>query len=802
MKAVLRAAVVAIATIGVLIGLTNWVQLAPGWPLWAITLGVVLAVELILWLYRYEQAAVSPVRARWITGLRLTALGVLVWILIEPTWVRTVTREREREVVVVIDDSASMYLTDDGAESSRREIGERVLKEVGLVEALGKEMRVRTVRAARRVMSDDEEVGDGWAQATDLAEALGTVLDQVPPDEVGGVVLVSDGRHNRPARVEDVARRFGILDAPVGVVAVGSEVPPKDAAVLSLTAPEAVHLGDRMRIRAELKFDGYKGQRAKVRLLRGGELLDEREVPIPLDHHREEVRFAQMPEDGGVGDYRVEIAALEGERFDDNNGWEFETSITDARTNVLVVDGHPRWEFRYLRNLFYGRDKSVHLQWVLLHPDRVKGLSNEEVAASAARPFGDAQATMLPRGEEEWRKFDVIILGDVSPDALGEEQWRIIRDCVNERAALLVMVAGPEFMPHAISSEIGRGLVPVEVEWGARTHFNAGGVPFRIGLTAEGSGHPVVRQAAGEASNEQLWAGFPTMRWRYPLESVKEGAEVLLIAEDGDDWSVSGEAELSSKLDALAKRREREAKAALLVTRQSGKGKVAMLLTDRSWRLREGSGDVYHHRFWGNLVRWGAGPNLRAGGERVRLGTDQLRYTPDDRVGITVRLRDDELNPLAEDDVQAEILRDGVVVATIPLPVVPGSNGLHSGVAGPFGEAGRYVVKVQGEGVKSLMIDEALVDASAGFRVVGSRGPVELSETTLNLPLLQTIADLSGGRVLRPDQAGELADLFLAESSEREEVRETGLWDHWAVLVLLAALLSAEWTIRRGGGLP
>ena len=51
-----------------------------------------------------------------------------------------------------------------------------------------------------------------------------------------------------------------------------------------------------------MKFDGYKGQQAMVRLRRGEKLLEEREISIPQDHHREEVRFAQVPDLGGVGD--------------------------------------------------------------------------------------------------------------------------------------------------------------------------------------------------------------------------------------------------------------------------------------------------------------------------------------------------------------------------------------------------------------------------------------------------------------------------------------------------------------------
>ncbi|HVJ46406.1 MAG TPA: hypothetical protein VM511_08485, partial [Luteolibacter sp.] len=578
--------------------------------------------------------------------------------------------------------------------------------------------------------------------------------------------------------------------------------PPRDASIVSVKAPEAIHLGDKMRVTVEAKFDGYKGQRAKISLRRGDELLEEREVAIPQDHHREEIRFAQLPKEGGVGDYKVEISGLDGERFADNNAWEFETSITDARTHVLIVEGHPRWEFRYLRNLFYGRDKSVHLQYVLLHPDKVDGQQDADVAASASRPFGDAQATRLPENEAEWKKFDVIILGDIAPNAIDDKTWQILSRCVNERAALLVMAAGPRYMPHAITSEAGKSLVPAEMDWGNRTYFNTEGEPFNFELTAEGQRNPITQQSNSQTSNNHIWSGFPGINWRHPVSSLKEGAEVLLTAAMVADSRVTGGANLDNALDALAKRREREAKSALLVTRQTGKGKVALLLTDRTWRLREGAGDLYHHRFWGNLVRWGAGPTLRSGGDRARLGTDQLTYTPDDKIKLTARLRDDQLNPVDDDSLQADVLLDGKKVTSVPLKAVENSNGLYEAEMKPFDHSGRYEVSIRGDKAASLVRQDGGEKLTTNFRVVGSRGPIELAETTLNLPLLETIAQLSGGKVVLPDKTADLTSLFLTEKDERLETRETSLWDTAWILGLLAVVLSAEWITRRAGGLP
>ena len=799
----IRPLVVFLAAWGALAGLARVVRVCPDHPRWLAAVVFAAAVEGILALYRYETRALTPRRARWVLGLRISAMCLLAWILIEPTWVREVEREPRRKVYVIHDESASMQLKDDGAAQPRIDEARAALAAAGVEAQLGKHLDVVTARAARSLLPDGEAAGDGWSDATDLAAALGSVLEQTPPEELGGVILVTDGRHNRPERVEDAARRFGILDAPVGVLAVGSAEPPRDAAVLSVRAPDSIHLGDRMRVAAEIKVDGYKGSTATVRLRQGEKVLEERQVAIPQDQHREELRFARVPEEGGLGQYTVEITGLDGERFPDNNAWSFETSITDARTNVLLIDGHPRWEFRYLRNLFYGRDKSVHLQYVLLNPDRIQDQPDAPVAASASRPFGEARATRLPESEEEWRKFDVIILGDLPPKAIGDAEWRIIDRCVRDRAALLVLIAGPRHFPRQIESSVGRDLVPADFEWGAPAFVKAADKPFRFHLTAEGSRHPVTRQSAGETSNSAIWSSFPEIPWRHPVRSLKDGAEVLLAAASAPVLAPAQDGKaLESALDALADRRRREAESALLVTRRTGRGKVALLLTDRTWRLREGAGDTYHHRFWGNLVRWGAGPVLRAGGQRVRLGSDQLTYTPDDRPRVIARLRDASLNPVNDPKLTAELLRDGEVVATITLVPDTESNGLHEGSFDRIRQPGRYEVRLKGREAERLAAEDGGPPPTASFQVVGSRGPVELADTTPDPALMQTIASLSGGRVVSPDRAGELAPLFLSERIPRTEVRETTLWDNPLVLLLLVSLLAAEWGLRRGGGLP
>ncbi len=793
MSALVRGILTFFGVWGIVLLLGKYFEMSSLWPIWVIPVGAACASELIFWSYRYEREALEPKRGRFLLGLRLGSLAVLAWILLEPVYSRYEEREIRREVVILIDSSASMNLVDDGQSATRSELAQQALERSGLLDGLEGKIAVREVRAARRALLSDADAIEGWDQATDIAGALDEVMEQVPPDQLAGVVLVSDGRHNRPGSIEDAARRYGILDAPIAVIASGSEIPPKDAAIVSVKAPDSVYLGDRVRMAAKLKFDGYRGKRAKVTLFSGEEELESREVAIPQDHHREEVRFRHVPDEGGIGEYRIVVSGLEDERFDNNNDWSFKTVVTDARTNVLIIEGTPRWEFRYLRNLFYGRDQSVHLQSVLLEPDRIVGQQEAKIPASASRPFGDSKATALPASEEEWRKFDVIIVGDLEVNALSDEQWEILRLCVTDRAALLVLIAGPRSMPHAFSSEAASRLIPVNYAASRRTYFG-GKEKFNFALTNVGKSHPITAQVEGRVRNEQVWAEFPELRWRHPITGIKDGAEVLLYAENSNKKKPvirSGD-RLNAALAEISNRRAREAENALLVTRQTGNGKVAMLLTDRTWRLREGVGDVFHHRFWGQLVRWGAGPNLRSGTKTARLGTDQLTYTGDDPVSIMARLREKNLAPIRDEELVAEIFREGEKVGTVPLNYRDGSNGIHQAKAGPYREPGNYEIRLSGS--------ELNEELSTNFRVVGSLSATELAETTLNLPLLENIARLSGGRILENGD-DNLASLFLSGGETREELRETTLWDRWPLMLLLVILLTTEWVLRRRSGL-
>ena len=72
---------------------------------------------------------------------------------------------------------------------------------------------------------------------------------------------------------------------------------------------------------------------------------------------------------------------------------------------------------------------------------------------------------------------------------------------------------------------------------------------------------------------------------------------------------------------------EREKRQAVVVRHNYGFGRVLFVGLDSTWRWRYKVGDLYHHRFWGQVVRWAASDQmLPAGNKYVRFGTREPVY--------------------------------------------------------------------------------------------------------------------------------------------------------------------------------
>ena len=466
----------------------------------------------------------------------------------------------------------------------------------------------------KEIQSDNP---DRRRQTTDLAGALTQMRADIPAQKLSGVVVVSDGRDNGLVSPDTVIRQLAAEGTPVCTLAIGSSRPPTDVAISSVDLPKSVLTDDRLDVEAVIKVTGMKGGKVVVKLKdkTKEETLDEKTVKVASDDMTTTVVLSHTPKETGLFDYHVVVEPLESTDRDnevtaDNNERMVTVGVSDERTHVLIIEGRPRWEFRYLRNLLADRDKTVRLQSVLFSPDRIDEVKRSPPAhASVARSREDGKsaAGLPPKDKAEWMKFDVIILGDVPPSILGNEILTTLGDFVKKRGGTLITIAGPNYMPHAYDDTPLKELIPINFAAETGSLLQGPEPQFRWGLTAAGRTHPVTKQSTDNGQESDIWKSLPPFFWRHEITGVKPGATVLAYA---TTWAAETELDKTDGLDAagreemLKKRKEFEGENALLVAQSYGIGRVLALNTDRTWRLRYRVGDTHHHRFWGQILRW------------------------------------------------------------------------------------------------------------------------------------------------------------------------------------------------------
>jgi hypothetical protein len=231
-----------------------------------------------------------------------------------------------------------------------------------------------------------------------------------------------------------------------------------------------------------------------------------------------------------------------------------------------------------------------------------------------------------------------------------------------------------------------------------------------------------------------------------------------------------------------------------LATRMYGAGRVFYFGSDQTWRWRYKVADRFHARFWNQLVVAAMEPPYSASDQFVSIGTDKVEYLGGESIAVRARLRDVRGNPRGDATVDALVIRDENVVATIPMGVDNPSRGTYAGVVPPMPD-GEYSIRIRASG-----FDESALMASTPFWVTDGDNS-EMQRMSLDEDSLRQIASAGEGTYIHESDAAEMLELLKPLSSGTVIETDTVLWQSYYWFWTIIALLATEWWCRKRAGL-
>jgi hypothetical protein len=659
---------------------------------------------------------------------------------------------------------------------------------------------------------------------TDLSLPLARALERSGPEQerILGVVVLSDGRHNWGPSPVAKALELAEHKLPIYPIAPGARQAPPDIALAGLKAPPTVFKDVDAQIEARFKVGGLAKQDVAVELQRLGQPALKEIIHHDGTDQYHTVRFQVRLDQVGTQTVTVAAPPVAGEIRTDNNSRPIVINVADDKARVLLLDGEARWEYHYLANAL-ARDRAVTLSSVVFAQPRLGKMAEDEL-----KQFGNPSLG-LPPGPDALAGYDCIILGDVAPSDLPMPERVRLEKYVADRGGTLVLVAGKRFLPLAYAGRVrGQGsgvreektapdsdpllkLLPIQEPRAVRP---ARGFP--ITFTHEGQSAPFLQMDSAPDKSQEIWSSLPLHYWGVvgkakpgatalaylPAGQASGGRQPPVAGADGNNRGLTPPARLGS---------EDDKEHALIVRQNYGFGRVLFVGLESTWRWRYKVGDAYHHRFWGQVIRWAATDKpLVTGNDHVRFGTREPVYAQGQEVDLVVRLGED-LPPLPAGALAgARILRSTAAgkeeaVALMPLARVEAQPRVLEGRVRDL-PAGQYQIELAIPDLAAKLQGPRGADGQPGklratFTVTAGDSD-EMIELGTNWPLLEELAAKTGGKVFTPETAGQLVDLLTRQAATRELHAETRLWEWWPTLALFLVLLTAEWVIRKWAGMP
>ncbi len=806
----------------------------------AVCVGLMLFVRLM---YRRDARELHPVLGWLLTILRSAVVLGLLILYLQPQW-RTETEEtRNSRVMLLVDTSLSMGLTDvessvaPGTANRAQQIA-RFLEQTPLLERLNQKHDVVVLRFADRLQriaslekggggdtvgadsgdassldstnadktedparaanADGPSAGDGrpvdWSEVLIPAgneTRLGQALRQLAYEErnapTSGIIVFSDGGQNAGPTADAAVAAARETKIPVFTVGIGSDQRPVNVRVSDFVVPARAYPGDDYTVTGYVQAQGLAGRVATVQLL-------SREAGSGGEAKRGSGKLVRSAEvtlgaDGEVVPVKFELEPEQTGRQTLSLRIEPPAADRNPADNVREADIEIVDRRNRVLLLASGPMREYRFLRSLLYRDKS---TEVDVLLQTGQPGISQDADEIlddfPATREEMFDYDGVLALDPDWPAFADSQLELLETWVAEQGGGLIVSAGRVHAGRPINSWIQeermrrvRALYPVQ---------------FNLRFSAF--------DATSRASKEP-----------WPLDFTREGLDAEFLWLD-DSQSASqqvwagfpgvysyfpvrgpkpGATTYATFSDPRAA--ERGEAPVYFAGQFYGSGRVFYMGSAEMWRLRQ-LDESYYERFYTSLIRHVCQGRLLRGSSRGVLLVGRERYLLGSDVEVRAQLTNAQLEPLDAPSVALQVVLPDRSVQTVTLMPDPSRAGTFAGHFTAL-EEGVYRLELPvPESESELLTRRVQVNVPARERQNPQR----------NDAVLARIANGTGGKYfvgLQPVGDETSVEALPAMLKDRtttviRTAKPNPLWEltwlRWMMLALCGALC-LEWLIRR-----
>ena len=707
----------------------------------------------------------QPLDRTVLTAVRLISLAVLAFCLMRPILVLSSVVPQQNFLGVLIDDSRSMQISDRDEIARLQFVEDQFSTPEGdLRSALNERFSLRFFGFSTETdRLDVVNELDYNGTRTNLGQALGRAHDELSGVPLSGLVVITDGADNAEDGLGESLLPIQAAGVPVFTVGLGREEFERDIQLGRVETPRRVLKGASLVTDLVVTHRGYRGETVTVQVEDEGRIVGSEEVELAGDGEPQTVRLRFTAGEEGPRLFTFRVSPQPGEMVTQNNIRDALVVVEDREEKLLYFEGEPRFEVKFLRRAV-ADDENLHVSILQ------RTAENKFMRLDVEGP--DDLVGGFPRTRAELYKYRGIILGSIEANYFTPDQLRMIADFVNHRGGgLLMLGSNRSFAQGGYAGTPVADILPVVLDETRGDGDESFFVEVGVEPTRAGAAHAATQIAETEDASAARWRELPPITIVNPITEVKPGATTLLTSD-----TTNGDEEL-----------------VVLAFQRYGAGKVLAFPVQDSWMWQMHADiavdDMTHETYWRRMLRW----LVDGVPDQVVVNLPQDRVQPEETVPLFAAVGDANFEELNNSSVVASVTDPNGEFTDLSMEWTAENDGEYRTSFTPTAE-GFYEVHVE-----AMSGDEVIGEDTAYIQV--SPSDAEFYDSTMRTPLLERVAEETGGRFYTPETVASLPEDIQYVGGGVTVVEEHDLWDMPALLFLLGTLVLGEWGYRRLRGL-
>jgi len=308
-------------------------------------LAILISVAAGYWVYKTDRKKAVPYP--WLTALLRSCIIFFTCLLLLAPFISVEKNETQKPVILFLQDNSESV-----ADALKNDSVFFRKNATELLDKLSGKYQIVKWGFGNTIQKDT--LFQYQQQVTDISNALTQAVDYYRQQNLGAIILATDGRYNQGINPQFMEVPF---QGSIYTAVIGDTSSQKDLKITQTYANKTVLLNSQFEIRADIVAARCEGYNHAVSIKEvGGNVMGSSPINISSEQFDKAVAFVLKAERIGLHHYVITAPAADGEANIYNNRKDVFVEVVSEKKNILLLAAAPHPDVNTIREALNGLD--------------------------------------------------------------------------------------------------------------------------------------------------------------------------------------------------------------------------------------------------------------------------------------------------------------------------------------------------------------------------------------------------------------------------------------------------------------